>query len=100
MKIIEYNETWKEKWDKFVLNSNNGTMFHLQKFFDYHTPGKFIFDHLIFLKKHKIAALLPGKLTNGIYESPIGASYGSIVTGDIKFAEAMEIVTTLLDYGR
>ncbi len=100
MEIIKYSEEWKRKWDEFVLNSNNGTMFHLQKFFDYHTPGKFKFDHLIFLKNNKIAALLPGKLTNGVYESPIGASYGSIVTGDIKFAEAMEIVTTLLDYGR
>ena len=100
MEIIKYSEEWKLKWDEFVLNSNNGTMFHLQKFFDYHTPGKFKFDHLIFLTDNKIAALLPGRLTNGIYESPIGASYGSIVTRDIKFAEAMEIVTTLLDYGR
>ncbi len=100
MEIIKYSEEWKLKWDEFVINSNNGTMFHLQKFFDYHTPGKFKFDHLIFLRNNKIAALLPGKLTNGIYESPIGASYGSIVTGDIKFAEAMEIVTALLEYGR
>ena len=100
MEVIKYSEEWKIKWDEFVLNSNNGTMFHLQKFFDYHTPGKFKFDHLIFLNKNKIEALLPGRLLNGIYESPIGASYGSIVTGDIKFAEAMEIVTALLDYGR
>ncbi len=100
MDIIKYSEEWKERWDEFVLNSNNGTMFHLQKFFDYHTPGKFRFDHLIFLKKNKIVALLPGRLLNGHYESPIGASYGSIVTNDVKFAEALEIVSALLDYGR
>jgi predicted N-acyltransferase len=100
MEIVKYSEEWKMKWDEFVLNSNNGTMFHLQKFFDYHTAGKFKFDHLIFLKKNKIAALLPGRLTNGIFESPVGASYGSIVTGDIKFAESMELVSVLLDYGR
>jgi hypothetical protein len=75
-------------------------MFHLQKFFDYHTPGKFQFDHLIFIDEGKIAAVLPGRLKDGIYESPIGASYGSIVTGDVKFAKAMEIVSTLLDYGK
>ena len=68
MDIIKYSEEWKERWDEFVLNSNNGTMFHLQKFFDYHTPGKFKFDHLIFLKKNKIVALLPGRLLDGHYE--------------------------------
>ncbi len=102
MRIIEYTEEWKEKWDAFVRESNNGTMFHLQKFFDYHTPGKFNFNHLIFLDEHdRIAALLPGSILNGNkFESPIGASYGSIVTSDIKFDKAMEIVFTLVDYSK
>lgn len=100
MKIIEYNEAWKDKWDKFVLNSNNGTIFHMQRFFDYHRPGKFEFNHLVFLEKNEIIAVLPGSLKNGLFESPIGASYGSIVTGDIKFSEAMDIVAALLDYGK
>lgn len=100
MEIIKYTEEWKERWDKFVLESNNGTMFHLQKFLDYHTPGKFKFDHLIFLEKGSIVAVLPGSIINGMFESPIGASYGSIVTKDITFAKAMEIVSTLLEYGR
>lgn len=100
MEIIKYTEEWKERWDKFVLESNNGTMFHLQKFLDYHTPGKFKFDHLIFLEKGNIVAVLPGSIIDGMFESPVGASYGSIVTKDITFAKAMEIVSTLLDYGR
>lgn len=100
MEIIPYTPEWKEKWDKFVLNSNNGTMFHLQRFLDYHAPGKFKFDHLMFVEKGELVAVLPGSIRNGIFESPIGASYGSIVTPDIKFREAMEIVSTLLDYGK
>ena len=101
MEIIKYSQEWKEKWDRFVLDSNNGTMFHLQKFFDYHTPGKFKFDHLIFLDKGNIKALLPGTITKeNIFESPVGASYGSIVTKDIKFADAMDVVSLLLDYCR
>ncbi len=101
MEIIEYTEEWKEKWDQFVLESSNGTMFHMQKFFDYHTLGKFKFNHLIFLEKNKIVALLPGSLIDGkIYESPIGASYGSIVIKDITFLKTQEIVKTLLDYGK
>ena len=101
MEIIEYNSDWKEKWDQFVLESNNGTMFHLQKFFDYHKPGKFNFNHLIFLEKGNIIAVLPGSIINSTtFESPIGASYGSIVTKDVKFSQAMEIVQTLIDYGK
>ncbi len=101
MEIIEYTGEWKEKWDNFILGSNNGTMFHMQKFFDYHKPNRFQFNHLIFLDRGEIAAVLPGGTKdNGLYESPIGASYGSIVTPDVKFSRAMEIVTTLLDYSK
>lgn len=100
MEIIEYSEKLKDKWDQFVLESNNGTIFHMQRFFDYHKPGKFTFNHLLFLHKGMIVALLPGSRIGDLYESPIGASYGSIVTKDVKFAEAMEIVSTLIDYGK
>jgi len=100
MEIIRYSEEWREKWDRFVLESNNGTMFHLQKFFDYHIPGKFKFDHLIFIKNTNIIAVLPGRIKDGAFESPVGASYGSIVTKDVKFEEALEIVTTLIEWGK
>ncbi len=102
MEIINYTEEWKDKWDEFVLNSSNGTMFHMQRFFDYHEPGKFTFNHLIFLEKGKIVAVLPGSiLENGtVFESPIGASYGSIVVKDIKFRKALEIVSALLEWGK
>lgn len=101
MEIIEYKDEWKERWDKFVLSSSNGTMFHMQKFFDYHTPGKFNFNHLIFLENNKIEAVLPGSIVNNnSYESPIGASYGSIVIGDITFKKTQEIVKTLVEFAR
>jgi hypothetical protein len=100
MNIINYKEEWKERWDEFVKESNNGTLFHLQKFFDYHTPGKFSFNHLIFLEDNKIVAILPGSMIGNKFESPIGASYGSIVTKDIKFDKALEIVSTLIEYGK
>lgn len=101
MEIIEYTDEWKNKWDEFVLESSNGTMFHMQKFFDYHPPGKFNFNHLIFLEKNKIVAVLPGSLIDGnTFESPIGASYGSIVIKDITFLKTQEIVKTLIGYGK
>jgi hypothetical protein len=100
MEVIKYTEEWKEEWDKFVLASNNGTMFHMQKFFDYHEPEKFSFNHLIVIDKGNIVAVLPGAVVDGMFESPIGASYGSLVIKDISFKKTMEIVSTVLDYGK
>jgi hypothetical protein len=100
MQIIPYTESWKDAWDRFVMQSNNGTMFHLQRFLDYHTPGKFAFNHLMYVEKNRIVAVLPGSLQNGLFESPVGASYGSIVTGDVRFQEAVDLVSGLLEYGK
>jgi hypothetical protein len=100
MEIIRYTDAWREKWDAFVQKSNNGTMFHLQKFLDYHAPGKFDFHHLLFVERTNVVAVLPGSIQNGVFESPVGASYGSIVTGDVRFREAMTLVSALLEYGR
>lgn len=100
IEVVKYTEEWKERWDEFVLNSNNGTMFQMQKFFDYHAPGKFTFDHLMFLEDGKLIAVLPGSMVGEMFESPIGASYGSIVTGDINFQMTMDIVFALLEYAK
>jgi len=101
MQVIPYSEQYREQWDEFVLSSNNGTMFHLQKFFDYHTPGKFTFNHLMVIEKGNITALLPGAIVeNNIFESPIGASYGSLVLGDYSFRKTMDIVEVVLHYGK
>jgi hypothetical protein len=75
-------------------------MFHLQNFLDYHAPGKFEFHHLLFVERTNVAAVLPGSIRNGTFESPVGASYGSIVTGDVRFKETMGLVSALLEYGR
>lgn len=98
--IEKYCKEDKDEWEKFVLNSNNGTMFHLQNFLDYHQPGKFEFTNYIIRYKDKIVAVLPGayKENNTVYWSPTGASYGSFVTNDIPFELALNIVDTMLAY--
>lgn len=100
IEIIEYTENKRKIWDSFVLNSNNGTIFHLQDFLDYHPKGKFNFYHLMFYKDNELIAVLPGGLTadNSILWSPVGASYGSFVTGDIHFELALEIVDSFLEF--
>ncbi|MEX2115512.1 MAG: GNAT family N-acetyltransferase [Bacteroidota bacterium] len=99
IEVIPYEEKWKERWDSFVLNSNNGTMFHLQRFLEYHSRP-FPWHHLLFLKKGEIQAVLPAARMGTVLESPIGASYGSFVTPDLPFDSAIELVDTFAGYCR
>lgn len=100
LEVIPYSPTWKTRWDKFVLTSNNGTMFHLQKFLDYHPSDRHQWSHLIFLEKGEIISVLPAAMQGSTLESPIGASYGSFVTNDIPFAKSLEIVDAFSKYCR
>ena len=100
--IDKYTTKDKHAWEDFISKSNNGTMFHQQTFLDYHESGKFDFTHYIISCNDKIVSVLPGAYTNNNtnYWSPVGSSYGSLVTGDIPFELALNIVDAVLKYFR
>jgi hypothetical protein len=100
IEVVQYSSEWKDRWDRFILSSNNGTIFHLQQFLSYHEKGRFPWHHLLFLDKDEIVAVLPGAMMGTTFESPIGASYGSIVAGDVDFATSLELVDAFSDYCR
>ncbi len=100
IEVVPYSEDLKDRWDRFVLESNNGTIFHLQKFLDYHPKNRFNWHHLVFMEKKEIIAVLPGAAMGSTFESPIGASYGSLVTNVIEFSRALELVDAFSDYCR
>jgi hypothetical protein len=102
IKVQEYQEKYRDEWEDFVSKSNNGTMFHKQAFLDYHDSGKFKFHHLMFRNGDELVGVMPGGIHGDgkTLWSPTGASYGSIVTNDIPFSLALQIVDSLLDYAR
>jgi hypothetical protein len=100
IQVVPYSDDLKERWDQFVLSSNNGTLFHLQQFFAYHPKGRFNWHHLLFLDKKEIVAVLPGAAMGTTFESPIGASYGSFVTKALGFTTALDLVDAFSDYCR
>lgn len=88
-----YTPDHRQEWDAFVENSNNGTMFQMQRFLDYHEQGKWNFMHLMFREGNKLVGVLPGGINaNADYWSPIGASYGGFVVADTSFARCLAIV--------
>jgi predicted N-acyltransferase len=98
--IKHYNRSKFDEWDHFVRQSNNGTIFHLQKFLDYHPVNQFDFHHLMFYDGNKLIAVLPAAVRNDgkLLASPIGASYGGLVLGNIKYQKNEEIIDVLLEY--
>lgn len=97
--VQRYTRADREEWDSFVEGSNNGTMFHLQRFLDYHGEGKWTFHHLMFREAGRLVGVLPGGVApNGVFWSPVGASYGSIVTHNTAFERSLRIVDACLHY--
>jgi len=70
-------------WDRFVNESENGTIFHLQKFLGYHPKSRFTDCHLMFRYNKQLIGVLPGtekQIDNKkIFVSHPGASFGGIV---------------------
>lgn len=103
MQIIEYSEEWKDKWDQFVLSSDNGTMFHLRKFLSYHPKSRFKDASLLVIKNKKLFSVFPAveivRDRKKIISSHSGASYGGFVYNiDLNLKDAFELVEQLSDY--
>ena len=81
--IKKYNKTYSKQWDDFIIKSNNGTVFQLQKFLNYHITRKFNDYSLLIMQNNKIIAVMPGAMiidnNKKKYYSHPGTSYGGII---------------------
>jgi hypothetical protein len=94
----------EEKWNKFVQESSNGTLFHSQSFLGYH-QSRFSENehHIAWYKGEALYAVMPmaifeidGKL---VARSPYGASFGGPCIPDkFKLKHALALVEQLVDY--
>lgn len=104
MDLIKYSQEYFEKWNKFVEESNNGTIFQRIDFLNYHGE-KFAKNehHLIWLKGGRLYAVMPMAIfedgNRKIAKSPFGASYGGIISLEpFSYSESIKIINSLLDY--
>ena len=101
--IRQFKPSDNNAWDEFVESSNNGTLFHMRKFLNYHPKDRFLDHSLIFEKKGHIISVLPGVIQKKEGEEVLishpGASVGSFVLPEnLSFAETLEIVEKLSEY--
>ena len=90
------------EWDEFIESSGNGTIFHLQRFLDYHPRGKFKNHNIVFRSGDEIDAVIPGveeEQENKIFKSHPGASFGGFVlkTG-MNIRKIENIIGVFLEY--
>lgn len=102
--VVRYSETYKEKWDKFVLtNSVNGSFLQSRAFLEYH-KDRFLDHSLLFLRGGNIIAVCPACEINEdgkkSFYSHLGSTFGGIVLGKEYYGitNAMGCVEALDEY--
>lgn len=101
--IRRYDNSDELKWEEFLQNSNNGTLFHRRKFLNYHIEREFIDHSLIFEKKGKIIAVLPAAEViksndKKILHSHPGTTFGGLVYTKLNFEDTDTIIQELIQY--
>jgi hypothetical protein len=101
---IDVYEGSHERWDHFVHQANEGTLFHLLSFLEYH-QNKFAENehHLAIHKGEALYGVIPmGIFTEGrqrIAKSPYGASYGGpVFLKALNYSDSMETVLIIIEY--
>lgn len=99
-KILKYYNKYFDRWNNFVDQSLNGTLFHRLDFLDYHGK-KFKQEehHLIILKGDEIFGVLPAVKRDNVLISPYGSTFGGIVMSKkCSLSNAISVANTLKEY--
>ena len=96
IEILKYENNLIDEWDSFIERSNNGTIFHKQKFLSYHITRSFQDHSLLFKKRGRIIAVFPAakqqKKSKKILFSHPGASFGGIVYRNLTYEDCQKIL--------
>lgn len=76
--IVRYSAEEKERWDRFVRRSKNGTFLLLRDYMDYHAD-RFQDCSLLIYCNRQLTALLPGNLSDNCFHSHQGLTYGGML---------------------
>ncbi|GAB4450929.1 MAG: hypothetical protein OHK0036_10550 [Bacteroidia bacterium] len=84
MQVIPYNKDYFDKWNQFVLESDNGNFLFHRNFMEYHSD-RFLDASLLLLdEKGNIQSVIPAnKRENAIY-SHQGLTYGGVIMKERK----------------
>lgn len=78
MEIKLYTSDHKEIWDDFVRKSKNGTFLFFRDFIEYH-GNRFNDYSLLFYEADCLVAMMPGNISDKVYYSHQGLTYGGLI---------------------
>jgi len=96
MKIKLYSSEYKSQWDGFVSESKNGTFLLYRDFIEYH-GSRFNDYSLMFYEADVLVAIMPGHMSERIYYSHQGLTYGGLImssqTTTVNLLDIFEVLT-------
>jgi len=101
--LHQYINQNESRWDQFVSSGNNGTLFHLRKFLNYHPKDRFQDHSILVEKKQNLFSVFPAAelILDGkrILVSHPGSTVGSfVVPENLSIADAMSMSEALVTY--
>ncbi|SEH68169.1 Acetyltransferase (GNAT) domain-containing protein [Paenimyroides aquimaris] len=78
LKVVRYENRYKNDWDKFVNEAKNSTFLFRRDFMEYHKDRFEDFSLLLF-KNDKLIAVFPANIRNNEVFSHEGLSYGGFI---------------------
>ena len=104
-KFRRYNKNDEAVWDKFVSDSNNGTIFHLRKFLNYHSKDEFVDHSILIIKNKKLFSVFPAAervvSNQKLLVSHPGSSVGSfVIPENLSIANSIELVSQIKNYAK
>jgi hypothetical protein len=98
LKIIPYNQKYKNLWDRFITESKNGLFIFYRDFMEYH-KDRFSDHSLLFFDDNELIAVMPANIRDNVLYSHQGLSFGGIVTDHkMKSSLMLEIFSLLKNY--
>ncbi len=99
-----FRQEFAPEWDRFIAESENGTIFHTRRFLGYHPQGRFKDHSLVIKSRDKIKALFPATEVQLDKDKTLvshrGSSYGGFVYRDLGIRDAFNIVHNLKEHAR
>ncbi|RGN39495.1 GNAT family N-acetyltransferase [Bacteroides oleiciplenus] len=96
--LVRYSAEDKERWDRFVRRSKNGTFLLQRDYMDYHAD-RFQDCSLLIFCNQKLIALFPGNLSGDCFYSHQGLTYGGILLSpSITLQQTENVFRTALNY--
>ncbi|HZK12483.1 MAG TPA: GNAT family N-acetyltransferase [Atribacterota bacterium] len=100
MKIIKYNNNYRDLWNNFLKNAKNQTFLFNRNFMDYHS-GRFIdYSLIIYNKKGNLICCFPAnEKDSDCIVSHEGLAYGAFIfKRDLKLLIILDVIKQILKY--